>query len=71
MQNLVARELHPVRLQGVPLHAGDELRFIVGADLETAVAVKYRSMHHLGCITSAATLGRGCKQRASCRQEDG
>jgi hypothetical protein len=39
-QYLFRRELHPVRLERVPLDARNELRFVVGADLETAVALK-------------------------------
>ena len=30
-----------MRLERVPLHPGDELRFVVGVNLETAVAVEY------------------------------
>src|SRR5438034_1135494 len=40
-KDLVGREPHPVCLDGVPLNAGDELRFLVGVDLETALAAEY------------------------------
>jgi hypothetical protein len=33
--------VHPVRLQRVPLNPGDEARFVIGVDLESAVAPKY------------------------------
>ena len=55
-----------MRPERVPLHSGDQLRFVVGADLETTVAVKYLSMKH-----SRGTLGRSCKMQESSRQEDG
>ena len=41
LQDFLRRELHPVRLECVPLNLGDELCFVVGVDLETAFAVKY------------------------------
>jgi len=41
LQNLLPGELHPVRFERVTAHPGDELRFVVGVDLETAVALKY------------------------------
>ena len=47
LQDFRRRELHPVRLERVPLHPGDELRFVVGVNLETAVAVEYVSRSHL------------------------
>jgi hypothetical protein len=47
LQNLFRREPHSVRLQRVPLHLGYELRLVVGADLETALAVKYVFLDHL------------------------
>jgi hypothetical protein len=36
-----------VRLQRVPLDLGYQLCLVVGADLETALAVKYVFLHHL------------------------
>ena len=47
LQDFLQRELHPVRLERVPPHPGDELRFVVGVNLETAVAVEYVSSCHL------------------------
>lgn len=44
LQNLLGRELHPVRFERVSPRPGDERRFIVGVDLEPAVAVEY-SLH--------------------------
>src|SRR5262245_51116774 len=41
-QDVIARERHPVRLERVALRTRNELDLVVGADLETAVAVKYR-----------------------------
>jgi hypothetical protein len=38
---LFGREVHPVRVQRVPLDLGDEVRFVVGMNLESAVAPKY------------------------------
>ena len=42
LQDLLGREVHPVRLQRVPLHLGDEVRFVSGVNLEPAIAPKYR-----------------------------
>jgi hypothetical protein len=42
LQHLLGREMHPVRLEGVPLHLGDEVRFVSGVNFEPAVAPKYR-----------------------------
>jgi hypothetical protein len=67
LQNLVGRELHPVRLQRVPLYLGDELRFVIGVNLESAVALKYR-LHE---SPLRATLETGRKMRESFGKENG
>jgi hypothetical protein len=61
------RELHPVLPKGVSPHPGDELGFVIGANLVATIAAEYR-LHR---ITSRATLERGCKMRESARQVDG
>jgi hypothetical protein len=40
LQDFLRREPHPVRLEGVPLHPGDEVRLVIGVDLETTVAAE-------------------------------
>jgi hypothetical protein len=67
LQNLVGRELHPVCLQRVPLYLGDELRFLIGVNLESAVALKYR-LHE---SPREATLETGRKMPESFGKENG
>lgn len=67
LQNLVGRELHPVCLQRVPLYLGDEFRFVIGANLESTVALKYR-LHE---SPRGATLETGRKMPESFGKENG
>ena len=42
LQNLFRREPHSVRLERMTLHLSYEVRFVVGSNLEAAVALQYR-----------------------------